>query len=321
MKNKILSAVLLCVMLLSAVSCERAEPAHDKLTVVATNFAMYDFSRAVVGDKADVTMLLTPGNESHDFEVTVSDVAAISNADLFVYVGGESEDWVYRTLESIKSGSKSLPDQGLNTFCAMKAVDTLEEETVEGMEETDEDGHTDEGIAPDEHVWTSVSNAITIIESLCERLSEISPENAEAFRDNTDAYIMRLTEIRAELYDTVQSAERKTIVVADRFPFRYLAEECGLEYYAAFSGCSSATEPSLSTVNFLVEKVKSEKIPAVFVIEFSDGKTAHAVADECGCDILTLHSAHNVSPEDYRAGITYADIMEQNVSALKTALN
>ena len=138
---------------------------------------------------------------------------------------------------------------------------------------------------------------------------------------NLEAYTAELTAVDTELREVINTAERKSIVVCDRFPFRYLTEEYDLEYFAAFSGCSSDTEPTLSTVNFLVEKVKSDSIPVLFIIEFSGGETARAVANETGASILTLHSAHNVTREDFDSGITYADIMRQYLEALKTALN
>ena len=317
MKNKIICAALAVLMLLSLVSCGvRVEKVHSKPSIVTTNFAMFDFARAVAGNCADVMMLLTPGNESHDFEATLTDIAAISNADLFVYVGGESEDWVYDVFDSLYPAAPT-DDLPLCTFCALDAVETYDEEIVEGMAPTDEEN---EETAPDEHVWTSLTNAMSLVASLADKLSEIDGDNAETYRANADKYIAQLDAVKDDLTEVVTNAKRHTIVVADRFPFRYLAEEFALEYYAAFSGCTSATEPPLSTVNFLTEKVKSENIPAIFVIEFSDGKTAKAVADECGCEILTLHSAHNVSLEDYRAGVTYADIMRRNLDALKIAL-
>ena len=313
MKKKIICTTLAVLMLLSLISCGgRIEKVYDRPSIVTTNFALFDFARAVVGDKADVTMLLAPGNESHDFEVTLSDLAKIENADLFVCNGGESEiDWVNSAMISIYDPPE--------TVATLMWCEAYEEETVEGMAE--DDGEEEEDGAVDEHCWTSIENAVLIVDRLCERLSDKYPEYADEFRRNAEAYTSELNGLIEEYRAVIDSAKRRTIVVADRFPFRYLAEEFSLDYYAAFSGCTSATEPQLSTVNFLIEKVKTEEIPAIFVIEFSDGRTAGAVADECGCEILTLHSAHNVSKEDYRAGVTYADLMRLNLDALKTALN
>ena len=313
MKNKVICAILALVLLCSLASCRRVEPVNEKPSIVATNFAMFDFARAVAGDAADVMMLIPPGSESHDFEVRLADMTAISNADLFVCVGGESEiGWVNAALTSIIDPPE--------TIAAIQLVQTYEEETVEGMAPSDEDEDGDE-TAADEHCWTSFENAVRIIEEIAERLEDKFPEHAGTFRTNAENYIAELNGLKEEYRSLVDSAVRNTIVVADRFPFRYLAEEFDLEYHAAFSGCASATEPPLSTVNFLIEKIREEEIPVIFTIEFSDGNTARAIAAETGCEILTLHSAHNVSKEDYRAGVTYADIMRQNLEALREALN
>lgn len=306
--KKIIIFLLSLTLLLSFASCAKKTD-DDRIKIVATNFAMYDLARAAAGDTADVTMLLPPGNESHDFEAALSDVAAIADCDLFIYVGGESEDWVYDVLESLGS---SKP----NTFCAVDSVALLNEETVEGMESDGEDK-----VEADEHVWTSLGNAAALVNAIADEISALPGADGEQICANAAAYADEILALKDEMADMIAHAERNTIVVADRFPFLYLAKECGLDYYAAFSGCTSATEPSLATVNFLIEKVKSEDIPAVFVIEFSDGKTAKAVASETGCEILTLHSAHNVSKEDFDGGVTYLDIMRRNLDALKTALN
>ncbi|MDD6879943.1 MAG: metal ABC transporter substrate-binding protein [bacterium] len=310
MKAKILSLALVIIILLLSASCANPAEKSEKFSIVATNFAMYDFARAAAGEVADVKMLLSPGNESHDFEATLADISAISSADLFVYVGGESEEWVYDVFEAI---GEAKPE----TFCAVDEVETFEEEIIEGMAKEEDSGEIEE----DEHVWTSIGNAVALTNAIADKIASLDPSSAETVRENAREYTEKLNSVREEMHEVISSSKRKTIVVADRFPFRYLAEETGLDYYAAFSGCSSATEPSLSTVNYLIEKVKSENIPAIFVIEFSDKKTASMVSDETGCAVLTLHSAHNVSREDLDSGVTYADIMERNIDALRIALN
>ena len=298
MKAKILSLALVIIILLLSASCANPAEKSEKFSIVATNFAMYDFARAAAGEVADVKMLLSPGNESHDFEATLADISAISSADLFVYVGGESEEWVYDVFEAI---GEAKPE----SFCAIDEVETFEEEIIEGMAKEEDSGEIEE----DEHVWTSIGNAVALTNAIAEKIASLDPSSAETVRENAREYTEKLNSVREEMREVISSSTRKTIVVADRFPFRYLAEETGLDYYAAFSGCSSATEPPLSTVNYLIEKVKSKNIPAIFVIEFSDKKTASMVADETGCAVLTLHSAHNVSREDFDSGVTYADIM------------
>ncbi len=288
-----------------------------RLSVVATNFALYDFARSVCGDEANVVMLLPLESESHDFEATLGDIDKIASADLFIYTGGESEDWVEDVFATLND-----MDREINSICAVNEVETYIEETKDGMQtehEHDEDEHDE--AETDEHIWTSIPNAVVLVEKICEVVSELEPSLSEKLNANAKSYIAELNEIDAEIAETVQSSERNVLVFADRFPFRYFTERYSLDYYAAFSGCTSNTEPTLSTVNFLIEKVKEESIPAVLTIEFSDKKCAEAVAGECGCEILELHSAHNVSREDFDSGVTYADLMRRNLDVIKTVLN
>ena len=309
--------IALCVALFMAVtfiSCSSASGDNGRLNIVTTNFALYDFARAVCGEECNVQMLISPGSESHDFEATLSDMAIVEKADLFVYIGGESEEWVDSIFKSMGKTADAIKK--------IRSMDLVEIYTEESLHEHDDHDHDDHGHgAEDEHVWTSIPNAITIMEKIADEVVSLDETLADTVYRNLEAYTAELTAVDTELREVINTAERKSIVVCDRFPFRYLTEEYDLEYFAAFSGCSSDTEPTLSTVNFLVEKVKSDSIPVLFIIEFSGGETARAVANETGASILTLHSAHNVTREDFDSGITYADIMRQNLEALKTALN
>ncbi len=309
--KRILSFILLSVMLIGLVSCVKSGEDDGRLSVVTTNFALYDLARAVCGEECNVQILISPGSESHDFEATLSDMAIVEKADLFIYIGGESEEWVSDMFESMGSSADKI-----KKIRGMDLVEIYTEEPLPGL------GHDDHGDSgEDEHIWASIPNAITIMEKIAKEVIALDGTLADKVQGNLASYTAELNEIDAELREVVATASRKSIVVCDRFPFRYMTEEYGLDYYAAFSGCSSDTEPTLSTVNLLVEKVKAEEIPAVFIIEFSDGATARAVSAETGAKILTLHSAHNVTREDFEGGITYADIMRQNTSALKDALN
>lgn len=285
-------------------SCANNTDDDGRLTVVATDFALYDFARAVCGEACDVHMLLSPGTESHDFEATLEDIALLSETDVFVYVGGESEEWIPDVLEA--AGKTDV-----TSVCAVELVETYIVDTVDGEEH---DGHDHE---IDEHVWTSIPNAITIMNAIGEAVHG----EDEAFEDASGSYITELLNIDTDIRETVASGKRQTVIFADRFPFRYFTEEYGLSYCAAFSGCTSAVEPSLNAVNTLIERVTSEDIPYIFVIEDSDRKTAEAIARETGAEILELHSAHNVSREDFENGVTYADIMRKNAENLKIALN
>ncbi|MBO5256589.1 MAG: zinc ABC transporter substrate-binding protein [Clostridia bacterium] len=309
--RRILAGLLAAVFCGSFTACGTNSVASDgKLTVVATNFALYDFARAVCGDTCDVRMLLSPGSESHDFEATLADIALLAETDVFVYVGGESEEWVPDVLEAAGAAD-------VTQVCAIDLVETYINagtESDSGDEHSEDDGHHHE---IDEHVWTSIPNAITIMEAIGEAVLK----EDEWFEADNDAYISELLDVDAEIREIVDSAARDTVIFADRFPFRYFTEEYGLSYCAAFDGCSSAVEPSLSVVNTLIERVNETGSDTVFSIEFSDRKTAEAVAAETGCDILEFHSAHNVSRADFESGITYADIMRQNAENLKLALN
>ncbi len=309
--RRILAGLLAAVFCGTLTACGTNSIANDgKLTVVATNFALYDFARAVCGDACDVRMLLSPGSESHDFEATLADIALLAETDVFVYVGGESEEWVPDVLEAA----------GAADVTQVRAIDLVETyvnagtESGHDREHTEDDGHHHE---IDEHIWTSIPNAITIMEAIGEAVLK----EDEGFEADKDAYISELLDIDADIREIVDTAARDTVIFADRFPFRYFTEEYGLNYCAAFDGCSSAVEPSLSIVNSLIERVNETRSRAVFSIEFSDRKTAEAVAAETGCAILEFHSAHNVSRADFESGITYADIMRQNAENLRTALN
>lgn len=284
----------------------------SKISIVTTNFPAYDFARAVAGDKADVKMLLKPGAETHDFEPSPNDIIDIQKSDLFVYTGGESDDWV----EGILTDS----DAKVKTFAMMDAVETVEEEIVEGME-AEEEEDSEEEAEYDEHVWTSPKNAIKIIEELKEELSKISPENKDVFASNAEEYTNKLSELDNKFQNIVNNAKRKVLVFGDRFPLRYFVEDYNLEYYAAFPGCAEQSEASSKTIAFLSSKIKSEKIPVVFKIEMSSNGIAETIAKETGAKVLVFNSAHNISADDFNRGLTYAEIMESNLEVLEEALN
>ncbi len=326
---KIIIALAVAIMVgIGAVLTITHKPKDNKkLSIVTTNFPAYDFARAVAGDKADIKMLIQPGAELHSFEPSPSDIIDIKNSDLFIYTGGESDEWV----EDILTSSD---DKQIRSFKLMSAVELLEEEEIEGMEEhehehehsdTDSDEHHhehEEGeIEYDEHVWTSLRNSQKIIGSLAKELGEISSENKNYFETNADSYNQKLAKLDSEFQSIVDSAKRKTLVFGDRFPLRYFVEDYGLEYFAAFPGCSEQTEASNQTIAFLVDKVKSEKIPVVLKIEMSSDAIARTIARETGVKYLTFNSAHTISAEDFDNGKTYADIMESNLEVLKEALN
>lgn len=286
--------------------------------ILCSNFPAYDFARAIAGDCFALELLVPPGGESHSFEPTAQDIIKMKSWFL-ICNGGESDAWV----DELMAGE----ELEIEPLYMMDCVSVLEEEAKEGMQgvhhehgEECEHGHGEE-MEFDEHVWTSLANAALICRGICERLCAISPENAEYFRENTENYIAGLEKLDAEFESLVENAKHHTIIFADRFPVRYFVEEYGLEYYAAFPGCAAETEPSAKTVAFLIDKVREEKIPAVFYIEFSNEKMADIICEDTGCKKLLFHSAHNVSAADFEAGITYLDIMKANLQSLREAIN
>jgi zinc transport system substrate-binding protein len=256
-------------------------------------------------------MLLAPGEEAHSFEPTPRDIIKIQNCDVFVYTGGESEEWVDDILESL--------DHEITTVRLMDCVELYEEEVVEGME-TDDDEEDGEEAEYDEHVWTSPANAIEITKAVGDAFAKADPAYKSVYQENAEGYVRQLTELDQAFWDVVNSAKRKTLVFGDRFPLRYFVEEYGLSYYAAFPGCASETEPSAKTVAFLIDKVKEDQIPVVFHVEFSNEDMADTICEDTGAKKLQFNACHNISKEQFANGTSYLDLMWDNVEVLKEAL-
>lgn len=313
--------LLLCALLLlgalsgCAQQQQRIDPDDGKLHVVTTIFAPYDFAREIGGEDVSVTMLLKPGSEVHSYEPSPKDIIAIRNADVFVYVGGESDVWVRDVLAGVDN-----PD--LRVVTLMDCVQALEEETVEGMQgEEDHDHDHEEETEYDEHVWTSPKNAALICEKLAETFAAADPGHAEHYAQRRGDYVEQLDNLDEEFLDIVENSSRKTVVFADRFPLRYFADAYGLTYFAAYPGCADAAEPSAATVAFLIDKVRMERIPVVFCIELSNQKLADTVCEATGAKKLQFSSCHNVTAAEFEDGATYLSIMRQNAAALREALN
>ena len=322
----ILTAVLAAVCLSACGKSGKTEDAGaSELSVVATIVPPYDFTRQIAGDDADVIMLLSPGAESHSYEPTPQDIKTIQSCDLFIYTGGESDVWV----EDILS---SMGDQMPETLRLVDCVPTVTEEIVEGMEHGHEEHedhgdhedleeHEDHEEETDEHVWTTPQNAIKIVENITSKLCEMDPDNAGSYEKNSAGYIEQLEMLDASFREVVGQAERRTILFGDRFPFRYFADEYGLDYYAAFPGCSDETEASAATVAFLINKVNEEQIPVIFTIERSNGKLADSICEATGAEKRILYSCHNVTRNQLDSGATYLSMMMENVESLRAALN
>ena len=320
MFKKIVAFLICASMAAGTVSCGVSfdkKNEDGKLSVVTTIFPQYDFVRQIAGDNVQLTMLLKPGAESHTYEPTPQDIVKIQECDLFIYNGGEGDVWVDSILESL--------DEKVDTIALMDCVETVEEEVVEGMQEEEHDhehGHEDEEKPElDEHVWTSPENAEKIVSVISQKLCEKDSDNAETYKVNTDKYLSELEKLDEQFKEIVSGGKRRTMVFGDRFPFRYFADAYDIEYFAAFPGCSSESEPSASTIAFLIDKIEKEDIPAIFSIEFSSKKIANTLSEATGAQILEFHSCHNVTTEDLKNGETYVSIMSRNADNLEKALN
>jgi zinc transport system substrate-binding protein len=320
MKKFLVSSFI--ILFLFTLSCEKKESkaatAGSKLNIVATIFPLYDFARAAAGELANIKMLVLPGSSIHSFEPTPADMKSVQNADVFLYIGGENDAWVERILGSLDTSKMEI----VRLFDSVKL---FEEEIKEGMqEEEEEEGEEEHGelkIEYDEHIWTSPKNAVLMINTIAEALCKKDSKNCEKYKENIKNYISQINGLSEELSQIVNSAKRKKIVVADRFPFRYLTEEYGLDYAAAFPGCSDQSDASIATIAFLIKTVKNEKIPYIYHAELSDANTAETVSEQTGAKMLLLHSYHNLAKQDFEKGITYLDLMKQNVANLKTGLS
>ena len=312
---KVLILPIFIGIVLFATGCETNKKSNDKLSIVSTIFPGYDFARQIADKNADITMLLSPGMESHNYDPTPQDIIKIENADIFIYVGGESDEWVDDILDNIDTSKTKV-------IKMMDSVDTLEEEVVEGMqEETEEETGGEHEEEYDEHVWTSPKNAIKLTKAISNAIIEKDAENKEQYESNTTAYVEKLESLDSDFKAIINNASRKEIIFGDRFPLRYFVEEYGLTYYAAFPGCSSDTEANASTIAFLIDKVKEDQIPVVFYIEMSNQKIAKTIAEETGAKTLEFHTAHNVTKQEFNNRITYIDIMKNNIKVLKEALS
>ena len=322
MKKRLFSIITIAIMFISIISlsgCNKKED-NKKLKIVTSNFPSFDLARAVVKDNKniDLKMLLKPGSDMHHFDATPKDIKDILSSDVFIYNGGESDEWIDKILKDIDKKKTTV-------IKLMDLVKVVEEEHVEGMEEEhdhDHDhDHDEEEKEYDDHVWTSPVNAKKIVSSIKEAMIKKDEKNKNIYEKSASEYISELDKIDNEFKEIVKNAKRKEIVFGDRFPLRYFVDTYGLKYSAAFPGCSEETEASAKTIKFLVNKVKDNKIPVVFHIELSDKKIASSIAKETGAKVLEFKTAHNLSQKDFDKGITYLDIMKDNIKVLKEALN
>ncbi len=304
------------VLSLCACSSESGyfESDDTKLKIISTVFPPYDLAKHIAGDNAEIKILLPPGSEAHTYEPTAKEIIAIQNCDIFLYIGGENEQWADKLIISNDTSKVKIVK-------LIDCVPTLSEEDEDEHEDEHNDHDHDHEHETDEHIWTSPKNARLMLSAVYDAICAVDPENSQAYTENKDAYDKQLAELDDEYKTAVDNAKNKTIVLADKFPFRYLAHEYGLDCHAAFSSCSDESEPSVSTMIKLTKKIKENNIPVVYYLEFSSTKIADTLCDETGATKLMLHSCHNVSKQDIENNVSYIDLMKQNLENLKVALN
>ena len=330
--KKILTIVL-CLMMLAGVmtGCGIFSSNGNKLSIVTTIFPEYDWVKQMLGDKADqvdVTMLLDNGVDLHSYQPTADDIIKISTCDMFIYVGGESDEWVEDIL-------KEATNKDMVVINLLEALgdDVKEEEVKEGMQENghDHDGeedhededHDHEEAEYDEHVWLSLRNAAKLCGYIAGKLGEIDPDSKDVYTANANAYIEKLNALDGKYKEAVNAGKTKTLLFGDRFPFRYLVDDYGLDYYAAFVGCSAESEASFETIMFLANKVDELGLKAILQIESADGKIARTIKDTTKTKdqtILTLNSMQSTTAADVKDGASYLSIMEKNLEVLKDAV-
>lgn len=320
--------VLVCASMLGLTACGSAASAQSKdngkLSVVCTTFSCYDWTKEIMGDHANdaqITYLLESGADLHSYQPTAADIITISDCDVFIYVGGESESWADDALRNA-----SNKDMKVLKLIDSEELSAKEEEIKEGMQTDEEDEEDEHSEAPeyDEHIWLSPKNAKILCSNIADALCEADPDNSADYKANLASYSEKLSELDSEFEETVSNAKVKTLVFGDRFPFRYLCDDYGLDYYAAFVGCSAETEASFETIAFLAQKTDELGANTIFTIENSDGKIAQAIINSTKKkDVKTavLDSLQSASKSQIESGASYISLMEKNCETLKAALN
>ena len=319
--RRLLSGLLALALAASLTACGRPPlPEDGKTQVVCTLFPYYDFARQIGGDDVDVTLVVPAGRETHSFEPTPMDVIRISQADVFIYNGGESEQWVTDILDA---AGEDIPC----VLSMMDAAELHEEELVEGMQSgTSAHDHHDhdedeEEIEYDEHIWTSPVTAMALCRAITDGLCQADPDHADSFRARLADYLAALETLDGTFRQIVAEGSRNLLVFGDRFPLLYFCREYGLDYRAAFHGCAGDTEPSLTTLKYLIDLVNEQHIPVVYTIELSSRKVAKAIAETTGAQVRTFHSCQTVSRAEFDAGVTYLQLMEANADVLREGLS
>ena len=315
--KKLVSLILVGAMLFALAACSQKDEPSGKVKIISSIFPSYDFAREICRgvDGTQVSMLITPGTEPHSYEPSVRDMAAIKDCDLFIYLGGESDEWVDAVLDSFDTDE-------ISTLKMLECVSPLEEEEVEGMQ-SDHDDEINASGENDEHVWLSLKNAEILVKKIAEAVANVDTAHAMEYHMNAALYIAKISALDAQYRAATDSAHFKTILFGDRFPFRYLVDDYGIKYFAAFVGCSAESEASFETVAFLAGKMDSLALPAIFTIDGSNGKIAPAVLAASKkskeTPVLTLNSMQSIKNSQMDSA-NYLDIMRENLEVIKKAL-
>ncbi len=312
MAKKAFSFLLALCLTLGIAGCSASTPAptaqEEKIRIVATLFPQYDFAKAIAGDKAEVTLLLPPGMESHAYEPTPQDVLSIHQADLFLYTGPEMETWAQSIVES-------LPADGPLVVNVSQGIVLTSVEEEHGHSHDDGHHHT-----YDPHIWTDPLQAKQIVQNICSALSNLDTQNADLYQHNTQLYLAQLDALDEAFRTVVAQGRRTEMIFGSPFSLYYFTQRYGLSYEAAFDSCTGESEPSVATLVHLIEHIKQAQIPVVYITELSDPKIAQSISEETGAEILLFHACHNVSREDFQNGVSYLSLMWQNVEHLKKGL-
>ena len=322
MKKIISMMVIVLLFTLVLTGCGNNHVKNNKISIVTTIFPEYDWTKNILGDKAsdfDISLLLDSSVDLHSFQPSVNDIVRITNCDLFIYVGGESDEWVEDILDESTNENQIV----------VNLLDVLgdavkEEEIKEGMQVEEHDEHDEsEEVEYDEHVWLSLKKSSVLVNAICDALVKLDSDNANVYKENASAYIKKINNLDEKYKATVDESKFKTVIFGDRFPFCYLVDDYGLDYFAAFVGCSAESEASFETIAFLANKLDETKINTVLTLEGSNKKIAEtivATSKNKSAQILSMNSMQSITSKDIENGATYLSIMEKNLDVLEEAL-
>lgn len=318
LKRKLLAVITAVATVFSLCACSSesgySNSDSGKLKIISTVFPPYDLARQIAGDNAEISILLPPGSEIHNYEPSAKDMIAIRNCDIFLYIGGENEQWAEKLINS----------NDTENVTAVKLIDyvpTLSEDEDEHGHDHDHDHDHEHEHETDEHIWTSPKNAQLMLSAVYDAICKVDPSNKQTYTKNKDAYAKQLSDLDNAYRSAVDNAKNKTIVLADKFPFRYLAHEYGLEFSAAFAACSDESEPGVSTMIKLTKTNKGKQHSRSLLSRIQQYQNSGYSVDETGATKLMLHSCHNVSKQDIENNVSYVDLMKQNLENLKLTLN